>query len=263
MNSHVRRFYRKFADEDVSSHLYHEVIALHETPQVSWEEITLKAPTLPRGWHELARLDPLDRIEFIRGFWLSALPYIPHVYSALDQFFSNLDDVGVYITQLSYDSLYECEIVYSVRNESCFFRGAPPASQEEIRSFSLHFNSMLPEDYLSFLKIHDGFSKNTDTGILKTKTVKLLYQQFQLQEISHLGKEIEPGDLIPFYESFGLKNYQCFFAGWTPGKQIGNVYYSTAEKAISDCHNKQTWAQNLAFPTFSDWLIFYLEDIGF
>jgi hypothetical protein len=48
---------------------------------------------------------------------------------------------------------------------------------------------------------------------------------------------------------------------FTPLESPGNVYYSMAEGKISNVHDRNNWNQNLAFPSFLDWLIFYLEGI--
>lgn len=267
MNSHVHRFYRKFADEQAPIRLYHEVIGLNEAPRFSWDDLSKKAPSLPKGWYELSRLNTGDRVEFIRDYWLSTLPYLPHVHDFLEKFFSKLDDIGIYLTQLRFDSSFESEIVYSLKDGSCFYHGSPPCSEEEIKSLKIEFEEVLPEDFLAFLKIHDGFSKHSDTGIIKRKHLNTVRKQL-LDEIKQLqreftlqGKSVDPVDLIPFYESFGRPSYQCFFALWTPSEQAGNIYCSPAENTLSNIQDRNGWQENLAFPTFLDWLVFYLESI--
>lgn len=265
MNSHVRRFYRTFVNDATPVRFYHEVIALHENPQMQWKEIEQKAPSLPRGWHELALLDPNDRIEFVKDFWLSALPFVSHIHEFLEKFFKKLDDVGVYLTQSRYDCPFECEIVYSLGDDSSFFHGLPPPSLEKIANLQRDFNDVLPQDYLDFLKIHDGFSKHSDTGIIKSDYLQSVYENVQEKiqnEMIYSGNQIiQPRDLIPFYESFGQPSFQCFYLNWISINSAGNVYYSMAEGKISDIFDQNSWGQNLAFPTFLDWLIFYLEGI--
>jgi SMI1 / KNR4 family (SUKH-1) len=264
MNSHVRRFYRTFVDEETPVRFYHQVIPLHEHPEMAWDEIQQKIPSFPKGWHELARLPAGDRIEFIQDYWLSTLPFVSHVHTSLQNFFSNLDDIGVYLTQSQIDSSFECEIVYSLRDDSSFFHGAPP-SETQIELLKRTFNEALPDDYLAFLKVHDGFSKHSDTGIIRTKDLTSLYNQLQERiqnEMVYSGKTaVDPSDLIPFYEAFGEPSFQCFYLRWTPMKSPGNVYYSMAEGRISDVNDPSAWNQNLAFPTFLDWLIFYIEEV--
>jgi len=268
MNSHVQRFYRKYADEQAPIRLYHEVIGLHEAPRFSWEELSKKAPNLPRGWYELSLLNGEDRVEFIRDYWLSTLPFLPHAHAFLEKFFGHLDDVGIFLTQLRSDSSFETEIVYSLRDGSCFYHGSPPCNEAEIETLNVRFEGRLPEDYLAFVKIHDGFSKYNDTGIVKSKYLyevcKQLREEFNQfhPEMSWSGKALDPADLIPFYESFGQPSYQCFLCLWTPSQQAGNVYCSPVENRISNVQERSSWKENLAFPTFLDWLIYYLENVG-
>lgn len=267
MNSHVHRYYRKFADEQTPIRLYHEVIGLHEAPRFSWEDLSKKAPCLPKGWYELSRLNTGNRIEFICDYWLSILPYFPHVHAFLEKFFGKLDDIGVYLTQLRFDSPFESEIVYSLKDGSCFYHGFPPCTEEEIKSLTIEFEEVLPEDFLAFLQIHDGFSKHSDTGIIKSKYLSAVRKQLQdeikqsRREFTLQGKPFELRDLIPFYESFGQPSYQCFCASWTPFQQVGNVYCSPVENILSNVQDRNSWQENLAFPIFLDWLIFYLESI--
>ena len=40
---------------------------------------------------------------------------------------------------------------------------------------------------------------------------------------------------------------------------MGNVYLSGIDYTLSDVSDKKAWAENLAFPTFSEWLAYYLR----
>jgi hypothetical protein len=267
MNSYVRRYYRKFSEEDAPIRLFHDVICLHDSPELSWSDVSSKVQSLSKGWFELSRLSKGDRIEFTLDFWVKTLPFVPHVYSFLQSFFSKLDDVGIFLTQVTYDAPYACELVYSLRDGSCFFHGLPPCEENEIAYLRQRFDGILPESYLAFLSIHNGFSKHSDTGLLTSMGLEPTY--FQLQSavatediiVQSHGKIIDPKDLIPFYESFGQQSYQCFYTRWFPDREVGNVYYSRREHAISDIKDRSTWLENLAFPTFLDWLVFYLEGV--
>lgn len=260
MNSQVRRYYRKFDDEEIPLRLFYDVISLHETPELSWEGFKERAPDLPRGWYELASLSSADRVNFAKEFWMETLPYVPHIHVFLEKFFAQLDDVGVFLTQVHFDSVYQSEIVYSLRDGSCFFHGCPPAIEDAINALRRKFQESLPEDYLAFLRIHDGFSKHMDVGIIPSKDLSFLSPDKTLLPPSQTT--VNPRDLILFYESFNEKCYQCFYEGWTPNGEIGNVCYSGLEGGISDTRNKEKWGDQLAFPTFLDWLIFYLEGVG-
>ena len=86
MDSHVKEYYRQFSDE-VPGGAFHKVVGLHDAPDSSWYELSRMAPDLPRGWFELSEMTPKDRIDFIRDFWLSKLPFYPHIIERLDPFF--------------------------------------------------------------------------------------------------------------------------------------------------------------------------------
>ena len=70
---------------------------------------------------------------------------------------------------------------------------------------------------------------------------------------------IDPGSLVPFYEAIGLSSFQCFYADWYPGNEMGNVYLSGIDYTISDFRDRKSWVDQKAFPTFLDWLAFFLE----
>ncbi len=64
-----------------------------------FEDLKKKADSLPRAWYELSHLTIKDRIEFSRDFVLKVLPYIPHVYSFIFDFFSYLEDISIILTK--------------------------------------------------------------------------------------------------------------------------------------------------------------------
>lgn len=250
---------------------FHQVIALHESSHLTWEEVTSMAPLLPRGWFELAALPVEYRVEFTCDYWLSCLPFTSQKSGRLEkklgEFFDSVEEIGVFATQSKKGEAFEVHMVYSLKENAGFFQGGPPATPEAIETLIKRFESItFPTDYLAFLRIHDGFSKYTDTGILKSRDVTQVYQKLQHQLAEELlvrpdGETIDPSRLVPFYESFGLHCYQCFYADWYPEGQIGNVYFSEHERFMSNFLDRNRLEENLAFPSFLDWLIFYLEDI--
>ena len=268
MNSHVLKYYRKSKGADPEARHFHEVIPLHEEKGMSWDEAHQKVSTLPRGWYELCHLSSQDRIELVRDFWLSTLPFIPHVDRFFHEFFQSLDDIGVYIVQWGEGLSYECEMVYSLRDGSCFYQGMPPSDEREILLLNDQFGGGLPKDFLHFLQIHSGFSKHSDTGMFRAEDMPRIHRKFvehaieQNLLIKSRDHVINPSDLIPFYESFGLRAYQCFFKEWYPEMEMGNVYFSFRDKTISDFQDPNALSDTLAFSSFLDWLIFYLETIG-
>ena len=91
------------------------------------------------------------------------------------------------------------------------------------------------------------------------------YVQFQSyfnkDEILYTSSNIpvNPKKLIPFYKSFGMPYYQCFWAEWYPEQEMGNVYFTLKTKTVSDIDIEELSYESLSFPTFCDWLTFYLE----
>ncbi len=248
---------------------FHQVIALHEPPFLSWEERVAEIPLLPRGWYELAKLPVADRIEFTHDFWFTKLPFIAsaNLEKRLNEFFETVEEIVLFATQVKQGGPFDLHMVYSLKDDLGYFQGHSPASPEAIDRLVKQFAHVnLPPDYLAFLQIHDGFSKYTDTGLIRLKDMVQVYQRLQHLLIEDLlvrpdGQIISPETLIPFYESFGLHAYQCFYADWYPEMEMGNLYFSEHDRSISNYLDSQTLEENLAFPSFLGWLIFYLEDI--
>lgn len=269
MDHHVKEFYHRAKDDGPHGN-FHSIIALHEAPDIDWKEISASVPNLPRGWFELSHLDSKDRIEFVHDFWQSKLPYRTRFTVFIDRFFASLDDIGIFLTQKGFDDPYNVDLVYSIKGNGGFYRGSPPITDSNLEMMLKFFADFtLPADYLAFLKIHDGFCKTTDcTGIIHSVDMPKVYTKFveMLQEfdpiITSKGTMVDPQNLIPFYESFGMPFYQCFWVDWYPEQEMGNVYYSTQSKTISDVFGQEVSSAIMAFPTFVDWLKFYLERIG-
>lgn len=261
MNTLARDFYQV---EGKSEPIFQSVIFLAES-SLEWDDAHKISANLPRGWFELCRLPTQDRIEFVRDFWLNLLPYHPSFHLFLWDFFQKLDDVAVVLVRMAPSGSWAVEMVYSLMDNRSFFRGLVPASESEIDDLKNQITIPLPRDYLSFLRIHNGFGKLSELGLLRSDQVvdarERLTEQFLWTERQlKVGSQIvDPGALIPFYESFGLGSYQCFFNEWFPGNAMGNVYLSGIEYTISDYKDRKGWADQLAFPTFLDWLAFFLE----
>jgi hypothetical protein len=268
MDHHVKDYYRQSSDEAPQGS-FHSVIALHEAPDINWKDVAEKVPTLCRGWYELSHLNSKDRIEFTRDFWLTKLPYRQGLDAFLNRFFASLDDIGIFITQKTFDDPYQAHLVYSIAGNNGFFRGAPPATEKNLGELQKFFSDfILPNDYLAFLQIHNGFCKTTDcTGVSNSGKMPVIYTELQemLQKqepiLTSRGTIVNPKSLIPFYTSFGMPFFQCFWADWYPEQEMGNVYYSGEAKVISDIYSGGTGSEQMAFPTFVDWLMFYMERI--
>lgn len=268
MDKHIREFF--VAHEDGPHGHFHQVIQVHENPSIKWDTLAKKVKRMPKGWCELSRLSSADRIGFTYDFWLSRLPYHPHLDDSLNRFFSNLDDIGFFITQKTFDDPFIPHMVYSVSKDRGFYRGSVPATEEELFELQKDFSGfVLPMDYLAFLSIHNGFSKATDsTGLTSSKMMKESYESFQkmLEEKgvprTSTNRSVNPHSLIPFYESFGMPFYQCFWGEWHPEDEMGNVYYSSSTNTISIVEaNGLSTPEAMSFKSFTDWLIFYLETV--
>lgn len=268
MDHHLKDFYREFSDEGPRGN-FHSVIALQQSQELTWQAIQSKVPDMCRGWFELAHLNVKDRIEFSRDFWLSKLQYRGGSNESLNRFFGSLDDIDIFLTQKKFEDPYEAHLVYSLRGDGGFYRGALPGKEKSLaelqKAFSPH---IFPDDYLAFLKIHNGFCKATDcTGISAAEYVQGscddLQKLMQLHDPILTSRDtiVDPKTLIPFYESFGMPFYQCFWTEWYPDQEMGNVYYSGVAQTISDVYSGMSSSEMMAFPTFTDWLMFYLERI--
>ncbi|MCB1085015.1 MAG: SMI1/KNR4 family protein [Chlamydiia bacterium] len=244
-----KRIFKYFKDE--------KPISLSDEPGLSWEEALNRCPRLTKPWYELSRLEPMVRFEFVRDYWINALPYHPQTLEALDRFFAGVDEIamigvksGVYTT-------------YSMKGEAPFFMGGPPLKDDEIEGLKEAIDFPLPEDFLKFYRIHNGFLKAGDTGVFSSGVLIEEAGRFQTLgvELKSGNKKARADSFLPFYRSFGLDVYQCFYEEWATDAGVGNVLCSLSEKAFSESPITRDGERSLAFPTFTEWLSFYLEDI--
>lgn len=267
MDYHINEFFHRHSEESPRGHFF-DVIPLHEKNDISWAELFEKVPKISKAWYELSRISSKDRIEFTCDHWCDALPINPRAIHSIQHFFESLDDIGIYLVKCGKEDPFDVQMVYSVKDNGGFYRGALPADEKSLAALQKAFAQYtLPVDYLAFLALHDGFWKTTDcTGITISKNMLKKYEQFQemlAKEPLTLskGEAVNPKNLIPFYESFGMPYYQCFWGDWYPEQEMGNVYYSSETKTISNTKSNDPATETMAFPTFVDWLAFYLERI--
>ncbi|KAF3362410.1 Uncharacterized protein PHSC3_001008 [Chlamydiales bacterium STE3] len=267
MDHHATDFYQS-TSEGSPRGCFHRVIALNNTHEHKWEDVGQLASTLPKGWFELASLNTDDKISFVKEFWISKLTPYSQFTKSLLAFFERLDDIGIYLVQKKFDDPFECHMIYSLRNNGGFFKGLPPVKESDLMNLKQNFSEViLPKDFLQFLLIHDGFCKATDTGMIPCNQLygnyialqKLLAREDSV--FTNSGDMVNPKLLIPFYESFGMPFFQCFWGEWYPENEMGNVYFSGKTKTISNVKCRDPSSENMAFPTFRSWLNFYLETI--
>jgi len=265
LEKHIREYF-SLVSEDQGGGDYSHVIVLHNSPDVPWDEVKDLSTNLRRGWYELAQLSREDRIDFTRDYWLSKLPYRPKLQESIENFFERIDDIGVVLAQKREDLPYFAHLIYALKDDEGFFHGQAAMGEEDLETLIRVFpETIFPEDYLAFMEIHNGFSKTTDSGILCTHGIGEANRRFQQYMgpsnplTTKKGEVVDPNNLIPFYESFGMPVFQCFWKDWYPENEMGNVYYSGITHTISDVVTTDESAENLAFHTFLDWLLFYLE----
>ncbi len=260
MNSQIRDFFRVEGNHDPH---FKEVRFLSEEENLSWEEI--ERTGLSRSWFELSRVSMEDRVEFSREFWLSQFGFHPKATAILDDFFDRLDDVAVVVCRQTEEEPWRAELVYSLGDNSCFFRGLPPADDEEIDWAKKMLSKNLPHDYWAFLQLHNGFGKLTELGLLPLEEIedaqnRLINACLGSDKLLRMGDAwLSPDSLFPFYEEYGVGSFQCFNAEWYPGSEMGNVYFSSIETTVSDISDRKVWSENLAYPTFLEWLTAFLE----
>jgi len=270
MDQHFNAYFREFTGDTPSGN-FHKVIALHES-DLSWREVKEMAPDLPKGWYELSRLSREERLEFIEQFWESKFIEFPDFGHFLESFFKDVEEIGIYITQKTYDDPFESQLVYCLSDNLGFFRGHPPAKESEIQALKNLFPAaVFPQDYLAFMQVHDGFHKSTDaTGITPIDKMGESYEAFQAffepNDMLYTKNKlaIDPSRLIPFYTSFGMPFFQCFYMDWYPESEMGSVYCSISTKTVSDMtvsNEALSKGESLSFPYFHEWLKFYLEKI--
>lgn len=268
MDKHILEHYSKRSDDAPQGH-FHQVIALHQAHEVPWSEIQQKMPFLCKGWYELSRLKSEDRIEFTKEYWLSKFAFDPRWSVGIERFFNSIDDICLFLVQQKFGDPFEAHMIYSLKGDRGYYKGNCGISEEETAELQKAFTGTLfPKDYLAFLQVHNGFSKATDSGLFASRELRERFDQFQALVSSNEGVTttldelpIDPQNLIPFYESFGMPFFQCFWAEWYPEDEMGNVYYSGKNNTISILASKAPSVENMAFPTFMDWMLFYLEAI--
>ncbi|MCB1106920.1 MAG: SMI1/KNR4 family protein [Chlamydiia bacterium] len=233
-----------------------EIVSLSDSPGSSWEEAKKKAPRLTKSWYELSQLDGVVRLEFIRDYWINALPYSPQTYAFVDRFFAGVAEVGMVGAPRG---LF---LTYSMKKGKTFYLGGPPLVDQEILSLQEEMDISLPDDFLQFYRIHNGFFKGGDTGIFSSGVLVEEGKRFkELRQTLKMGNQvISTESLLPFYRSFDLDVYQCFYSDWYPDGGVGNVLCSLSEGVVSDYRSKERGREYLAFPSFVEWLMFYLEE---
>ena len=259
MNSLVTQYFREGPN-------FEKVIFLSDHVDIRWKDIIEKSPDFPRGWFELNRISVENRIHFTYDFWLDKLPFNANIHPVLTAFFDRLDDVGIVLHWKK--EVWVPELIYSLRDNSSFFRGLTGASQSDLEEIKVNAGFLLPRDYLAFMKIHNGFGQLSQMGLLKADALgeakrRLTEMILKTDQVVKSGPiSVDPSALCPFYEVYGLNSFQCFYEDWYPNSEMGNVYFSGIDYTVSDTSLQRAWSENLAFSTFLEWFIDYLEGMS-
>jgi hypothetical protein len=255
MNIQVKDFYR--------DHQNKKVIALHENQDLPIGQVMEMAPRLPHGWFELMRLSSADRIEFVAAFWSSIFPYRPYVQDLIDHFFTQVEDIGVYLVKKDTDTHFFPHLVYSMEEGENFYYGFPSAVKEDLQRLKKALGVFLPEDYICFMKIHNGFARGGDYGFIPVQNIPgemhSLHQKILTlgQKVQFYGTSADPKNFIPFYKSWGDSVFQCFHQGWYPDQEMGNILFSLRDEE-GFCYTFSYEERKKVFSSFLDWLMSYM-----
>lgn len=224
----------------------------------SWEQIVHKAPRLPKGWYELMGLSTEDRIDLCCEFWCNALGIQNKESSSICRFFSNLEDLQVYIFRMHAQIAYEVKMAYISSDETSCFYGSPPLLPFK----GLHFPQLGDDIYYRFFSIHDGFGGCNDEGILPYKRLAKV-EHWVRQRLSDTCQGSLPVmNFFPFYGSEDIFSYQCFICDpeFQRGEPSPNVLCNeyllkkSFKKFIDLLHLTST-----RYPSFLSWLESYIQ----
>lgn len=175
----------------------------------SWELLQKEAPFFPRGWFELSRLNGEDRKEFLQIFWKSQLlDSAPNINCLIDLFFASVEDILIFLVRQ--EKLPPQPLLIYASSQGHFF-GYPPISKERIARIQKDSLDLLPEDYLNFFSIHDGFSKEGEGKIFALSEASVFRSRFQERMASFEQGLMDPKMLIPFFQEEKIHRLQCFF----------------------------------------------------
>jgi hypothetical protein len=260
MNSEVREFFR------IGKGHFQAVRFLSQEENFTWEEA--KELDLPRSWYELTRVCLEDRLDFVRDSWVRKFSFHLQATTAIEDFFDRLDDIVILISRRSVEDPWEAEMIYSFADQSTFFRGLVPSNEETIDYVKDRLKVDLPKDYWAFNRLHDGFGRLSEIGMIPILELEDSWKGL-IRSVKNTGgplqmgtEWIDPSSLYPFFEDYGIGSFQCFNASWYPGTEMGNVHFSGIDYTLSDTQDRKEWSENLAFPTFLEWLAAFLQGMS-
>ncbi|GAB4184344.1 MAG: hypothetical protein Tsb0015_00120 [Simkaniaceae bacterium] len=229
---------------------YQEVAFLQEEKKETWQKWEEKCPSLLRGWFELSHLSQQDRLEFLEDYWTKTLPYAPPIHEKIHQFFQKLEDVQIFLIKKRDKDFFDPICLYPLNNGNLFI-GEAPYTPHEIEAITAQLKMILPEDYLSFFRIHRKFIKKKQVALFPLEEVRIYHQriledvQKREQKITFENKLVDPRNLIPFACNEEENCFQCFFKGWYPSDQIGNISFDLLTGTLSGIDSKNSYSSFL------------------
>lgn len=214
---------------------------LELTQHSHWEELQKEAPFFPRGWFELSHLNPDDRKEFLHLYWKSQfLGSVSQISDVIDRFFYAVEDILIFLVRQ--EKLPPQPLLIYASSQGHFF-GYPPAHHDRIAKVQI---DGLPQDYLNFFKIHDGFSKEGEGKIFSLSEASVFHSRFQ-ERMANFEGIIDPKTLIPFFQEEKIHRLQCFFSQ----KKGVNLLFD-------ELQNPYLPSGSTIFSDFSYWLLNFL-----
>lgn len=244
-----------------------DCFSLNARPHFTWEELLSFFPSsppfsVPRIWFDVSKLTQQVGKKFLQDLWLNAFPYLPKLYEAIMRFFSRIERVEVCLGKhRTGRQEYGIFLIYAMRDSQEVRWGGPPLLERSIVQWQQHFPVDLPEEFLSFFRIHNGFSKNREEGILRAD--QLLPEHQKLTALQEKCGDTGKGSsewrtlsnvLFPFYR-FGQGNgCQCFDVKERNDEGRADLLCVTTARDGIPCEEES----ERALP-FVDWLIHYLD----
>jgi hypothetical protein len=251
MKSFVSSYFKNSDQIEGIKDSFHEVVFIDKNN--NFHDLVQKV-NIPKNWFDLLSFSPEEKIEFVLNAWLEVLPFAPEYHEAILDFFGSLEDIGIVLLKEFRNSPYTLEMIYSFKEKDLFFRGQIPCDEKKIEG---EFGNQLPLDYLAFFKIHSGFRRFNDLGLIRGENLLISTLKFQqrylnsLDDIPIYQKIYNPHSLVPFYED---KNggVMCFNIASFADDSIGDLCYVSKDFAV----NKEL--DSFSFASFLDWLCYYL-----
>jgi len=117
-------------------------------------------------YYQISQLPMNIRKEFLLDFWFNALPSSAHVRAMVEKFFAEVEEVEVDFSQKLPKLIY-----HTTQGNSCY-EGFPPLKNNELDSLVKEIEFQLPDDFLKFFRVHNGFKKRGVGELVHSNTLR-------------------------------------------------------------------------------------------